>query len=228
MGQTRMTDSRALHSGDYVERYNRKSINRVRILARRMNLAPTDRLADFACGNGMLLHALGAREGSYDGVDFSADFIAAANAWAERAGMANYRFHCLDIIDFCAKNPATFNVAATLDFSEHVSDEVAIPIFAAIRSTLVPGGKLYLHTPNLDYVLEQAKARGVLRQFPEHIAVRNGSQTADLLVQAGFRRDDIRVSYIAHYNFLRWLHPLSWLPLIGKWFRARLWIEAQV
>ena len=53
-----MSDAIALHSGDYVERYNAKPIDRVRNLARRMRLAPDARLADFACGNGMLLHAL--------------------------------------------------------------------------------------------------------------------------------------------------------------------------
>lgn len=223
-----MTDSLALHSGDYVERYNRKPIDRVRNLARRMEIGPADRLADFACGNGMLLHALGQRKGSYDGVDFSADFIASANAWAERTGMSSYHFHCADIIDFCVGYPAKFDVATTLDFSEHVDDDFAVPIYAAIRSALAPGGRLYLHTPNLDFVLEQAKAHGILRQFPEHVAVRNGKQTADLLVRAGFPREGIRVSQIAHYNVLRWLHPLSRLPVIGKWFAARLWIEARV
>lgn len=223
-----MSDAIALHSGDYVERYNAKPIDRVRNLARRMRLAPDAWLADFACGNGMLLHALGPRTGSYDGVDFSPDFIASANAWAEREGCRNYRFHCDDIIAFCAARPAHFDAAATLDFSEHVTDDVAVPIYAAIRQSLAPGGTLYLHTPNGDFFMERAKDAGILRQFPEHIAVRNGAQTVEMLVRAGFPRDGILLSHIAHYNVLKWLHPLSRLPLLGKWFEARLWIEARV
>jgi 2-polyprenyl-6-hydroxyphenyl methylase / 3-demethylubiquinone-9 3-methyltransferase len=223
-----MSDSVALHSGDYVERYNAKPLDRVRSLAGRMKLAPGARLADFACGNGMLLHALGPRVGSYDGVDFSPDFIASAKAWAARAGCNHYRFHCADIIDFCAERPAQFDAAATLDFSEHVEDDLAVPIYAAIRQSLAPGGKLYLHTPNGDFFMERAKDNGILRQFPEHIAVRNGAQTVELLVKAGFPRDGIRLTHIAHYNVLKWLYPLSYLPLIGRWFQARLWIEAQV
>ncbi|MFM5925139.1 MAG: SAM-dependent methyltransferase [Novosphingobium sp.] len=222
-----MSDSLALHSGDYVARYNAKSIDRVAALARRMKLSPRARLADFACGNGMLLHALGTREGSYDGVDFSPDFIASANEWAAREGRANYRFHGQDIIAFCTGHPAEFDAAATLDFSEHVTDDLAIPIYAAIRQSLVPGGTLYLHTPNGDFFMERAKDVGILPQFAEHIAVRNGAETVDLLVKAGFAREGIRLTHIAHYNVLKWLHPLSGLPLIGKWFQARLWIEAR-
>lgn len=223
-----MSDSLSLHSGDYVERYNRKPLDRVRNLARRMVLPKGARVVDLACGNGMLLHALGQFDGSYDGVDFSADFIASANTWAARAELRDYRFHCDDIIAFSTRHPGAFDVAATLDFSEHVTDDQAVPIYAAIRQALAPGGRLYLHTPNLQFFMERAKAAGILPQFPEHIAVRSAAQTVDLLVKAGFPPEGIRASHIAHYNVLRWLHPLARLPLIGPWFEARLWIEAQV
>lgn len=223
-----MNDSLALHSGDYVERYNAKPLDRVTALARRMKLDPQARLADFACGNGMLLHALGPRPGTYDGVDFSADFITSANRWAERSACTGYRFHCEDIVAFCARHPGQFDAAATLDFSEHVTDDLAVPIYAAIRQSLAPGGTLYLHTPNGDFFFERAKNIGIVRQFPEHVAVRNGAETVEMLVRAGFPREGITLNHIAHYNVLKWLHPLSGLPLIGKWFQARLWIEARV
>lgn len=222
-----MTDSLALHSGDYVERYNRKPLDRVRNLARLMQLPPAARLADFACGNAMLLHALGRREGLYEGIDFSPDFIAAAQAWAEREECVNYRFHCAEIAAFCAEHPATFDAAATFDFSEHITDEVAIPIYAAIRQSLVPGGTLYLHTPNGQFFIEWAKNVGIMRQFPEHVAVRNGDETIALLIKAGFPREGIRLRMIPHYNVLRLLAPLARMPLIGKWFEARIWIEAR-
>jgi 2-polyprenyl-6-hydroxyphenyl methylase / 3-demethylubiquinone-9 3-methyltransferase len=223
-----MSDSIALHSGEYVERYNAKPLDRVRNLARLMDLPDAARLADFACGNGMLLHALGARKGSYAGVDFSPDFIASANAWAQRESRVNYTFHCDDIMAFCEHNPAAFDAATTLDFSEHVTDDLAVPIYTAIRQSLAPGGTLYLHTPNGDFFLEKAKNAGILRQFAEHVAVRNGPDTVAMLVKAGFPRDGISLRKIAHYNVLRWLDPLARLPLVGKWFEARLWIEARV
>jgi SAM-dependent methyltransferase len=164
--------------------------------------------------------------GSYDGIDFSPDFIAAANSWAERTGRHDYRFHCCDIRDFCARNRNAFDVAATLDFSEHIEDALAIEIYAAIRQSLRDGGRLYLHTPNLDFFIERAKQIGIRPQFPEHIAVRNGKQTARLLERAGFDPAAIKVEIVPHYNGLKLLHPLSRLPWVGRLFAARLWVEA--
>lgn len=218
--------SLALHSGDYVARYNCKPLDRVRGLLAHMDIPDDAELADFACGNGMLLQVLGDRAGTYHGVDFSPDFIASATDWAEREGLRNFRFHCEDIVAFCERHPARFDRAATLDFSEHVDDEEAIPIYAAIRASMKPGGKLYLHTPNLDFVVERLKDAGILRQFPEHVAVRNGRGTAAMLEAAGFAPAGIVVRHIPHYNVLRVLHGLSGLPVVGGLFQARLWIEA--
>ena len=221
-----VTKSVALHSGDYVERYNRKPLDRVRALARRMELDDDAELADFACGNGMLLQIVGDRAGTYHGVDFSDDFIASAREWARSKGLNNCQFYCEDIVKFCADHPARFDVATTLDFSEHIDDALAVRIYAAIRSSLRPGGKLYLHTPNLDFFMERAKDVGLLKQFPEHIAVRNGNGTRDILIQSGFDGSKIKTETIAHYNILKVLHPLGKLPFVGKYFQARLWIEA--
>ncbi len=222
------TKSVALHSGDYVERYNKKPLDRVRALARRIELDDDAELVDFACGNGMLLQVVGDRAGTYHGVDFSEDFIESAREWARSKGLHNCQFYCDDIIKFCADHPAQFDVATTLDFSEHIDDTQAISIYTAIRTSLRPGGKLYLHTPNLDFFIERAKDIGVLQQFPEHIAVRNGTGTKNLLIQAGFDARNIKTQTIAHYNILKVLHPLGKLPLIGKYFQARLWIEVAV
>lgn len=216
--------SKQLHSGDYVAMYERKPMSRIERLVPMMRLRADDHLADFACGNAMLLPLVAESVASYSGIDFSEDFIAAA----ERRALAcpgRHSFHCADIVDFCAARPAAFDVGTALDFSEHIDDASFDAIFGAIRSALRPGGRLYLHTPNLDFFMERLKAAGVLRQFPEHIAVRTAQQHVDLLVACGFDRDAIRVHRIAHYNVLRMLHPLRRLPRIGRWFEARLFIE---
>ncbi len=215
-----------LHSGEYVERYKAKPISRVRNLVPLMKLTRETRIADFACGNGMLLQAIGDNFQSYDGVDFSPEFVVAANEWAEETGRDRYAFHCCDIRDFCAEHQQTFDVATTLDFSEHIDDALAIEIYTAIRTSLRPGGRVYLHTPNLDFFMERARQIGFVAPFPEHIAVRNGPDTAALLVEAGFAPEAISVQIVPHYNIWRRLHPLSGLPLIGRLFAARLWITA--
>lgn len=221
------SESIALHSGEYVERYNRKPLDRVCGLMKHMAVGPEDEVADFACGNGMLLQLLGSRAGKYHGVDFSHDFIRSANSWAEKEKLRNYEFYCEDIITFCNNHVAAFDIATTLDFSEHIDDDTAVSIYSAIRRSLRPGGKLYLHTPNFDFFMERAKDIGLLKQFPEHIAVRNGMQTASFLVQAGFDPANIDINYIPHYNMLKYIDFLSRIPFVGKYFRARLWVEAK-
>lgn len=71
-------DAVSLHSGEYVERFKASPTFRVSRLVPLMDIGPEDRTVDFGCGLGMLLRCL-ARFGSYGGVDFSPDFIAAAS-----------------------------------------------------------------------------------------------------------------------------------------------------
>lgn len=220
--------SLALHSGRYVERYNAKPIDRVSNLVPLMNLTRNSRVVDYACGNGMLLQAMDDQFGTYDGVDFSPDFIAAANNWAAKTGRTRYAFHCCDIRDYCEANVGRFDVGATLDFSEHIDDVLAVSIYSAIRKSICPGGRLYLHTPNLGFFMERARKIGLIKAFPEHVAVRNASHTVDILTKSGFKHSAISVRIVPHYNILKLVHPLSKLPFLGELFSARLWIEAKV
>lgn len=220
--------SKALHSGDYVLRYERKPITRISRLVPSMLLAPDTRLVDYACGNAMLLGEVHEIIRHYVGVDFSADFIAASQRRAQRIGATNCEFHCADIVEFADAHPGEFDVATALDFSEHVRDADLIPILDSIRRSLKPGGRLYLHTPNLDFFMERMRDSGfILRQRPEHVAVRDGPGNVRILMEAGFREEDIRVSLIPHYNILKLVDPLRRLPLVGKYFEARIFIECR-
>lgn len=111
-----------------------------------------------------------------------------------------------------------------LDISEHVPDNDWSKIVDAAYQALKPGGKVYLHTPNLDFVLERLKQHGVIRQFPEHIAVRDAKQNIRFFENSGYSR--VTCHNLSHYNILRWLHPLSYVPVLGKHLAARLWIVA--
>src|SRR3546814_17204469 len=48
-------ESKRLHSGSYVEMYEKKPISRIRRLISMMDLKGGESIADFACGNAMLL-----------------------------------------------------------------------------------------------------------------------------------------------------------------------------
>jgi len=181
-------------------------------------------VADFGCANGVLLDVIHHRVGRYMGVDFSAEFIAAARERQEKTGIVNASFHCEPIVEFCKQHPRAFDRGFALDFSEHVYDDDFREIAAAIHGSLKPNGRLYMHTPNAEFAVEILKDRGILRQHPEHVAVRNAENNIRLLKEANFR--DVRVVYLSHYlKHVAWVDVFSNLPVLGKYFRARLFIE---
>jgi 2-polyprenyl-6-hydroxyphenyl methylase / 3-demethylubiquinone-9 3-methyltransferase len=216
-----------MHSGDYVGDYERKPVSRIARLIPRMSFDPEGELADFACGNAMLLPLTHDRVRHYHGVDFSEDFIRVAQKRAQAHGITNCSFHCTDIVDFCRDNTGRFSIATALDFSEHIDDGDFVRIFSAIRASLHEGGRLYLHTPNLTFILELLKQRGILPQFPQHIAVRDAEHNVRLLEQCGFRAENLTVHLLPHYNVMQVVHPLRHIPGLGKFFVARLFIECR-
>ncbi|MBN2225320.1 MAG: class I SAM-dependent methyltransferase [Deltaproteobacteria bacterium] len=213
------------YEGEYVGDFERQPVDRLRRLLPLLGLGKDDKVVDFACGNGMLADVIHDRVGDYTGVDFSRAFIAAAGRRAELLGITNVRFVCDDIVRFCARHRDTFEKAFTMDFSEHISDDDFMSIYSSIFGSLKEGGTLYIHTPNGDYFIETLKRIGILRQFPEHIAVRNAPRYRELLEKVGFR--DITIRHIAHYNVLKYLHFLSYLPFVGKFGKARLFMECR-
>jgi 2-polyprenyl-3-methyl-5-hydroxy-6-metoxy-1,4-benzoquinol methylase len=225
-GQLTADELRALYNQEYVEKYDQRTDTRVSRLVAYFDLQPDQAVADFACGNGFLLDHIHGRVAEYQGVDFSEPFIISARNRAARLGISNAQFERAEIADFCARNPRRFHRAFTLDFSEHIYDQDFLRIYAAIAGSLKTGGILYLHTPNGEYLLEILKNRGILTQFPDHVAVRTPGRYRELLASAGYQNVEIR--FIAHYvSLLSRLHWLGALPGIGKYFRARLLITAQ-
>ena len=93
----------------------------------------------------------------------------------------------------------------------------------AIHSSLKANGTLFVHTPNLDYIVEQLKQKGILPQVHGHVAVRNASQYRSMLRAAGFSQ--IECQFIPHYlQPGRTLHFLSCLPFVGRYCQARLFL----
>jgi 2-polyprenyl-6-hydroxyphenyl methylase/3-demethylubiquinone-9 3-methyltransferase len=217
---------RELHGHEYVERFeNSQRPTRLRRILEMVAIEPQDRVVDYACGSGMLMMHVAPLAKSYVGVDFSQPFIDRANTKKTSFGMENARFECSTIQEFGKKNQASFDSAFAMDISEHVYDEEWLDILISIRASLRTDGKLYLHTPNARFFLEIMKKHNfILRQFPEHIAVRTPEANIKLLEKAGFRISKVRL--IPHYNVMRFLHPLSFIPFFGAYFQARIFIVA--
>lgn len=219
-------ERRELHSGDYVKVLESIPIRRMTRLLPLMDLTPSTKLVDFGAGTGPLAGLLQHRIATYDGVDFSQDFVDAARRIAAEKGVRNATFHCEDIVSFCSRRGG-YDIVTALDFSEHVYDDDFVKIFSGAHRILKPGGHLYIYTPNLTFFWEWMKDVGLAKQFPEHIAVRNADQYLRLLEQCGFSPDRVQIRKLSHFNVLRTVHPLRHLPLVGKYFEAKLFIACQ-
>lgn len=226
-GSPQDRDALALHGRDYAERFDRMhGRRRLLQLLPLMTLGTDDDLVDFACGNGLLAAETHDRVRSYTGVDFSRPFIELAVARAARLGARNLDFVCASIESFCAARPQRFDVACAFDFSEHVPDGEWLRLLACMRGSLKPGGRLYLHTPNAAFAPERLRRRNfILKQSPEHVAVRDMPENLELLRRSGFTIT--AAQFVRHYNVLRFLHPLRHVPALGRWFEARIFIEAR-
>ena len=224
----RRTDEelRAIYDQSYVDHYDPHAVQRMRRMLPFIDLSGREVVADVGCGNGVLLDLIGHKVREYVGVDFSEEFVRAAERRRDAGGFRHATFHCGDIVSFCAERPNHFDAAFALDFSEHVYDDQFLRIFTAIRGSLKPGARLYLHTPNADYFMERLKARGILTQVEGHVGVRDARRHETLLAECGFAR--VRVRYLAHYLYVASLfHGLGYLPLAGPLFRARLFLTCR-
>lgn len=214
---------RAIYDQNYVDQYDPHAVQRIRRMLPLFDLSAGDVIADFGCGNGVLLELVAPKVREYVGVDFSEEFVRAAERRRDGAGIRNGTFHCGDIVSFCEAHPRQFDAAFALDFSEHVYDDQFVRLFRAIHGSLKPGAPLYIHTPNAEYFMERLKERGILTQVEGHVGVRDAGRHQALLAECGFT--DVRVTYLAHYLYVASLfHWLGYLPVIGRLFRARLFL----
>jgi 2-polyprenyl-6-hydroxyphenyl methylase/3-demethylubiquinone-9 3-methyltransferase len=214
---------RAIYDQGYVDHYDPHAVTRMRRMLPFFELSGREIVADFGCGNGVLLELIASRVHQYVGVDFSEAFVRAAELRRDQRGIRNGTFHCDDIVAFCARYPNYFDAGFALDFSEHVYDDEFLRIGRGIYGALKPGAVLYLHTPNGEYFMERLRERGVLRQIEGHVGVRDVTRLTALLTECGF--GNVRIHFLAHYlRTAAALHLLGRMPLVGRHFRARLFI----
>jgi cyclopropane fatty-acyl-phospholipid synthase-like methyltransferase len=216
-----------LYGWEYVRSFQaHQSPKRLKRIIKYIALKSDYVVGDFACGSGMMMPYIAPKVKYYIGVDFSEPFIQAARSKKAALGIDNAEFIYSEIADFCNQSPERFDMALAMDLSEHVDDREWPAILKSIRLSLKNGGRLYMHTPNAYFFIEALKACNfIFKQFPEHIAVRTPQHNFNLLKEAGF--SEIKLITLAHYNILKYIHPLSYLPVVGKYFKARIFIIAR-
>lgn len=205
------------YDADYADLYLQEDYGgRLKRCIERMNLKPNENLLDIGCGNGMLARLAHDKVCRYLGYDISVDMIRQASKFPN----VTYVGH----IDLVLETGA-YHAIALFDLVEHAAYSDMVALLRDLRKVCRRGTRLYIHTPNADYFMEKLKAWGILPQIAGHIAVRDARQLRVILESNGFSVK--KIEYLSHYNpLLKWAHALSYLPFIGKYFKARLWIEA--
>ncbi len=161
------------------------------------------------------------------GVDASPRALELAESRRREKGLDNVRFVAGDVADLSGVPEASVDVAGAFDLLEHVDDETVRRMLRSLRRVLKPGGVFVAYTPNREHYVERLKAHNfVLRQFPEHIAVRRPVEIRRLLEGEGWRVLSLDYSP-APFPFFRWIERMLWrLPFVGRVFRYRILLEA--
>ena len=182
---------------------------------------------DLGSARGDVCFLLAPRVREAVGVDASPKALEIAEAERERRGLANVRFLQSDVASLDGVPDASIDVAGAFDLLEHVDDATVRQMLRALGRVLKPGGVLAAYTPNREHYVERLKAHDfILKQFPEHIAVRRPREIRRLLEAEGWRL--LEMSYSpAPFPVVHWIEKLLWrVPGLGRLFRYRILLRA--
>jgi SAM-dependent methyltransferase len=161
------------------------------------------------------------------GVDASPRAVELAEGRRRERELSNVRFLRSDVAVLAGLPDSSVDLAGAFDLLEHVDDDTVRRMLRALKRVLKPGGAFVAYTPNREHYVERLKAVNLLlKQFPEHIAVRRPREIRRLLEEEGWRVRSIRYS-TAPFPFVRWIERALWrLPVFGPLFRYRILVEA--
>jgi 2-polyprenyl-3-methyl-5-hydroxy-6-metoxy-1,4-benzoquinol methylase len=202
---------------------------RIGQILKRVDFASGDAICEFGSGLGHILFAIQNRISYALGVDFSQYAVEESRKYAVINHIDHIDFRCANIADLHEEDRYRhrFDKVLMMDVTEHINDDLLAAFLVSALKLLKPGGKLIIHTPNAEYLLEQLKENGIfMKQLPGHIAVRNQRQYRHLLESAGFTMNTIQ--YLPHYRLPMGAvdRALMNVPVLGRYFRSRLLIFA--
>ncbi|MEO6323218.1 MAG: hypothetical protein ABIT01_08915, partial [Thermoanaerobaculia bacterium] len=110
---------------------------------------------------------------------------------------------------------------------EHIDDPTLVLMLRECHRILKPGGALGIYTPDRAHYVERLKAHDlILKQFPQHIAVRFAREYRRFLAQAGFTLA-LDTYSVSPFPGVRWIErALAAVPLLGETFRYRILMRA--
>ncbi len=218
---------RGLHPHHWFKNPPRKYAERDRDVLRVVAPRPSDVVLELGSARGdvTFLPARHARE--VIGVDAAPEAIALAEEARSRLGIGNVRWLAADVADLAPVPDRSVDAVAAIDLVEHVDDPTLEGMLRECRRVLVPGGRLGIYTPDRAHYVERMKAHDfVLKQFPQHIAVRRVAEYRRFLTAAGFSVD-LEAWSVSPFPLVRWIErALAPLPLLGPTFRYRILLRA--
>ncbi len=212
-----------LHKNHWFTNPPRKYAERNRDTLRVVAPRPRDRVLELGSARGDVTFFLAAHAGDVVGLDASDDALQLAESARAALGIANVSFVKGDVADLSVFPDASFDAVAAIDLVEHVDDPTLAAMLGECRRVLRPGGRLGLYTPDRAHYVERMKAHEfLLKQFPQHIAVRRADAYRRFLTEAAFRID-LDTWSVSPFPGIRLLErALAPLPYLGETFRYRI------
>ncbi len=205
----------------------RKWMERDRDILRLSSPSPDKVVLDLGSARGDVCFLLAPRVREAVGVDASARALEIAEAERARRGLDNVRFVRGDVATLEGIPDASIDLAGAFDLLEHVDDETVRQMLRALTRVLKTGGVFAVYTPNREHYVERLKAHDfLLKQFPEHIAVRRPREIQQLLEAEGWRLLEMTYSP-APFPLVHGIEKiLCRVPGIGRLFRYRILLRA--
>jgi len=212
-----------LHKSHWFTNPPRKYEERNRDTLRVVSPRPSDRVLELGSARGGVTFFLARHAREVVGLDASDDALHLAESVRAAQGIANVSFTKGDVADLSMFEGASFDAVAAIDLVEHVDDPTLAAMLKECGRVLRPGGRLGLYTPDRAHYVERMKAHGfLLKQFPQHIAVRRADAYRRFLGEAGFRLD-LDAWSVSPFPGVRLLErALAPLPFLGETFRYRI------
>jgi SAM-dependent methyltransferase len=171
-------------------------------------------MVDLGCGMGTFTIEAARRGAIAIGIDPAPAALRAATAVAAAEKADTARFLHGDATHLPIRT-GTADVVLAADLAEHLDDMTLARTLREAARVLHGNGRLVLYTPDRHHFLERLRDRGVLRQDPSHIRVRNAAELAAALTAAGFTIErqlwlpsHLPVLATAEAALSRWVPPL--------------------
>ena len=221
-----LPNDQQVYGEDYIKTYRQKEgEGRIERLIKYIEPNRKDDVLDIGCGLGFLYELLKKQIHSYIGIDENRSFIEANQKRFGRNSNTRTFMH-ISLKDLLTLNKtAKYDKIFLIDVTEHLIDSELKETINLCHRALKKDGKLFIHTPNGQYLLELLKEKGIFKQTLGHVGVRNSSQYKEMMGKTEFRNGFCEVKYLNHYvAVLKPIHFFSYIPIVGKIFKARLLI----